>query len=385
MLIYFINPHQNFLLGPTISNTVTFRKTTSKLNFIFEALIDSGKIGVLQTSSRFPEMSKYFPKAKIINKIDFNLWSKNKIIEKTIDKKTIKTTSQEDYLILTTKDSKYPDLLKIIGDFNGKIILLLDDHLFSTYMHVNKIIEHFGVSRVRSLSVFSIKGNSYFSSMPLSEIEECVIGWPVSKRFLNTSKYEERENKVLALGTLTYRLFSNDVMNLLISERLNCVHPDREYLHNNAYNSPYIDSKIPVRDYRFDGESGIGKLLRRVLNKHATLKYNKINMPKLMNGYRFIAYPPLFNDLPCLGMLESMASGAILIGTNSYAYRSLGLKDGHNYLSVGDFMNIEKINSIVDNEVRNRDKYIEIQKNSLKFVEKFKDIELMKKTVMNNL
>jgi len=190
-----------------------------------------------------------------------------------------------------------------------------------------------------------IKGNPYFQKMPLSKIDEMVIGWPISQRFLSTNKYKDRDNKVLALGALTYRTFDDSLMNILISERLNCVHPDREYLHHNSYNSVHIDSKIPLRDYRFDGEVFLEKLLRRILNKYVSIQYYKINMPKLMNKYRFIIYPPLFNHLPCLGMLEAMASGAILIGTNSYAYTSLGLIDGHNYISVGDFMDLDKINS----------------------------------------
>lgn len=385
MLIYFINPHQNSSLGPTVSNIITLRHTASKMNFIFKAVMGSGKMGVLQTSSRFPEMSRFFPKAKIINKIDLRLWSINKIIKKTIDKDTINNSSQEDVLFLTTKDTKYPDLFTIIGDFNGKIVLLLDDHLFSTYKLVNKIIEHFGVSRVRNFSILPIKGNPYFQKMPLSNVDETVIGWPISQRFSAANKYEDRDNKVLALGALTYRQFNDDLMNILVSQSFNCVHPDREYLHHNSYNSLYVDSKIPVRDYRFEGEGIVGKFLRRALNKYVTLRYYKIDMPKLMNKYRFIIYPPLFNHLPCLGMLEAMASGAILIGTNSYAYKSLGLIDGYNYISVGDSMDLNKINSIVESELVNRTKYIGIQKNSLRFVEKYKDSESIKSLIMNGL
>ena len=195
MLVYFINPHQNGTLGRTFSNIVTFRHTASKMNFIFKVVMDSGRMGVLQTNCRFPEMSRFFPKAEIINKIDLRLWSINKVIKKTIDKKSVKTSSQEDYLFLTTKDTKYPDLFSIIGGFNGKIVLLLDDHLFSTYKLVNKIVEYFGVSRVKTFSITPIKENPYFQKMPLSKVEEMVIGWPVSQRFLSVNKYKDRDNK----------------------------------------------------------------------------------------------------------------------------------------------------------------------------------------------
>jgi hypothetical protein len=385
MTYYFINPHQNHSLGKTISNVITFRKTISKMSFVFDAIMASGRMGVLQTEFRFPEMSRFFPNIKIINKVDLKLWSINKVINKTIDKNNIQSSSQGDYLFLTTKDTKYADLFTIIGDFNGKIVLLLDDHLFSTYMNVNAVIEHFGVTRVKTFSVTPIKENPYFQNMPLSKVEEMVIGWTVSPRFSATKTYKDRKSKILVLGVLTYRQFGNDLMSTLISERLNCVHPDREYLYHNSYNSIHIESKIPLRDYRFEEESIIGKFLRRALNKYVTLRYYKIDMPNLMNKYKFIIYPPLFNHLPCLGMLEAMASGAILIGTNSFAYKSLGLIDGDNYISVGDSMDLNKINSIVENEPHNRDKYIDIQKNSLKFAEKYKDVKLIKNTVMNSL
>ena len=84
MLVYFINPHQNGTLGRTFSNIVTFRHTASKMNFIFKVVMDSGRMGVLQTNCRFPEMSRFFPKAEIINKIDLRLWSINKVIKNMI-------------------------------------------------------------------------------------------------------------------------------------------------------------------------------------------------------------------------------------------------------------------------------------------------------------
>ena len=84
MTYYFINPHQNHSLGKTISNVITFRKTISKMSFVFDAIMASGRMGVLQTEFRFPEMSRFFPNIKIINKVDLKLWSINKVINKTI-------------------------------------------------------------------------------------------------------------------------------------------------------------------------------------------------------------------------------------------------------------------------------------------------------------
>ena len=239
-------------------------------------------------------------------------------------------------IFLNHKRHKIFNILEIISYFRGTILLLLDDHLFSSYPIINKIIEHIGPNRIKGASIASIAENPFFASMPLSSIRETIIGWPISERFVSKKIFSDRLNRVLALGTLTYRHFNNDVMKKLLDNKLNCVHPDREYLYQNYSKSKYIDSKIPMRDYRFQGDGFMAKLSKRISNKYRTLQYRRINLPNIMNDYNFVIYPSMFDESPCLGMLEAMASGMILIGTNAYAYKSLGLIGNYNYISIGE-------------------------------------------------
>ena len=296
-----------------------------------------------------------------------------------MSKNELNKTSPNDYLFLTTKDTKYKNLLEILIEFKGKIVLLLDDHLFSTYKVINEIIEQIGPQRIKSASIASVRENPFFMSMPLSQIKETTIGWPISERFSLKKDFSNRLNRVLALGVLTYRQFNKEIMTKLLDDRLNCVHPDREYLYHNHYCSKYIDSKIPMRDYRFKDDGYLNNFIKRVYNKYNTMKYFKIDLPEIMNNYKFVMFPSMFDESPCLGMLEAMASGSILIGTNAYAYKSLGLVENYNYISIGEKMDVKLIDSIVDDQFKNNDKYISIQKKSLDWVEQFKKSSFLEK------
>lgn len=385
MIFYFINPHQNYSLGKTLSSLVTFRITSSKINFIFNAVISSGKLGVLMNNESFPELPPTYPRSPFVNKLDIKIWSFNKKIKNILYQNDLNKSLPNDYLFLTTKDTKYKNILEILSNFQGKIILLLDDHLFSTYEKINKIIDCVGPNRIKSASVTSIRNNPFFTSMPISSIKETVIGWPVSERFLFKKDFSKRFNRVLVLGTLTYRQFNNDLMKKLSDNKFSCVHPDREYFYKNYSCSKYIDSKIPMRDYLFNDKKFIDKIFKRINNKYSYMKYSRINLPVIMNNYKFVIYPPLFNQLPCLGMLEVMASGALLIGTNSYAYKSLGLIENYNYVSIGKKMDVKIIDNIVEDELKNKNKYLRIQQNSLKWVEKFREANFIKKFDLNQI
>ncbi len=379
MTFYFINPHQNHSLGKTISSLVTLRNTASKMSFILDSAIQSGNLGVLKNEESFPELPRYFPRSVFFDNIDIKLWSLKKKIKHVLPKGELNKTSPNDYLFLTTKDTKYKNLLEILIEFKGKIVLLLDDHLFSTYKVINEIIEQIGSKRIKSASIASVSKNPFFMSMPLSQIKETIIGWPISERFSLKKDFSNRLNRVLALGVLTYRQFNKEIMTKLLDEKLYCVHPDREYLYHNHYCSKYIDSKIPMRDYRFKEDGFLNNFLKRVYNKYNTMRYFKIDLPEMMNDYKFVMFPSMFDESPCLGMLEAMASGSILIGTNAYAYKSLGLVENYNYISIGEKMDVNLIDSVVDDQFKNKDKYISIQKKSLDWVEQFKKSNFLEK------
>ena len=153
MTFYFINPHQNHSLSKTVSSTITLRNTAAKMNFILDAVNKSGNLGILNNNKNFPELPRYFPRSVFLNNLDIKIWSLNKKIKNVLNIKDIDKTLPDDYLFLTTKDTKYSNLLEILKKFKGKIVLFLDDHIFSAYNSVNKIIKNIGHDRIKCASI----------------------------------------------------------------------------------------------------------------------------------------------------------------------------------------------------------------------------------------
>ena len=95
-------------------------------------------------------------------------------------------------------------------------------------------------------------------------------------------------------------------------------------------------------------------------------------MPKIFNHYLFTLCPSVFNGFPNQSIQEAMCSGSIIIGTNKFEYKSLGLVSDYNYLSIGDEYDIKKIDDLINFYSKRLDLLKDIQENSLKTSEKFR-------------
>lgn len=315
--IILLNPDRNHAFSETYSRMRTGVRQISKLEFIYENTL---QIKPLFNDWIFPEMPKIWPK-NALRKLEISYWKK---------KYEISVNEPVDYdndvLFLSTKDLKYGDkLVALVKNFR-KCAIFVDDHLFSVPVQFEKLCK--AVPWLTILSVANVKNNPFYNFSALKN-SEFVVGWPIEEKFKNYKTLTQRKKKCLVLGTLTYRNYSGVLEKELNEHSINCVHPDRELLYNATPKMPFYDCRIPKRDFR--DRSVMTRLSCHRENKN----YIKMDLVKAINDNLFAIFPPLYNQLPCLGMLEIMACGAILVGTDEYSYQSLGLIPNQHYISLG--------------------------------------------------
>lgn len=203
------------------------------------------------------------------------------------------------------------------------------------------------------------------------------------KRFQNTVKFQNRKNKAVATGTITFPMADSDFIRYFKDDKLQ---PMRHEIFNNAKKlEEYIDCCIsPIRGNEPSAKSSAedmsarhGKLSRGNLTKYikvlkriasilmlppriamlylgsnqsikirgAQKQYYNTDIVQKYNEYRMFVCPEEIIDLPGIGFVEGMACGSAYLGIRDPMYSDLGLVDKIHYIgydgTIGDLQ--EKI------------------------------------------
>ena len=203
--------------------------------------------------------------------------------------------------------------------------------------------------------------NYHFSNITLSF--EC-LPYVASDRFHSIKPFTERLNKLIATGTLTYKIKDQNFEDFFHTDELQ---PFRRVLYNNAHFYPkQIDSIISDLNAERQKDENIkvglfGKL-RKFLSKPQKDYYKK-DLLDIYNSYMMFTVTEEISDLPAIGFVEGMACGCVFIGLENVMYTDLGLIPGVHYVtydgSFDDFIskvrfyqrpeNISKLEIIAEN------------------------------------
>ncbi len=367
-----LNPHTHNFFSHSLATFLIGYPNFKKLRYIAECLEDDFELHALveKNQSSIRRLEKFN-----LGKLEFYLWRrfffKRKI--KSIDKKNI---NPEDILFITCKNISYSG----ISNLNS----LKCNFLISTnhYMTLSKKIadelkrfqnEFTYLSELKTVNLSFFK--TYFPKK-----EEITTGYEISSRFSSSRPFEDRENKILALGSITY--LQSGESDILLNKKINTYHPDREYLFKNHLNSKLIESKISINNQQSFRENFLTAIFKNffkfLLPKQKS--YYSFDLVKELNNYKFVIYPgDVFDNIP-KGVFEAMACGCIVLGPKHHSFSDNGLMDKINYISYGEELNIEKLDNLVEFLINNeKDKLNQISKNSIKYTEMLQKRELFRK------
>jgi hypothetical protein len=156
-----------------------------------------------------------------------------------------------------------------------------------------------------------------------------------ANRFKSYTPFRERSSKLVATGSITFKMTDPDFINFFKTDELQ---PLRRQIYEHADNyKAEIDSLISD----LNASRGSGKIKevpfwRRVFRRfvpHPQHSYYQKNIVDVYNSYMMFTVPEEICDLPAIGVVEGMACGCAFIGLDSPMYRDLGMVPGVHYVA----------------------------------------------------
>lgn len=156
-----------------------------------------------------------------------------------------------------------------------------------------------------------------------------------AERFKSRTPFRERSCKLVATGTITFKMTDPDFINFFDTDELQ---PLRREVYEHA--GKYADEiESLISDLNASRLAANGKkdpLWRRILRRfvpHPQRSYFKTNIVDIYNSYMMFTVPEEVCDLPAIGVVEGMACGSAFIGLDSPMYRDLGMIPGIHYVA----------------------------------------------------
>jgi len=157
-------------------------------------------------------------------------------------------------------------------------------------------------------------------------------------RFKRTRRFGDRINKLVATGSITYKLRDSEFTEFFQTDELQ---PMRRILYErSAHYADQIDCLISDLNATRQQESGLTsisrklkRLLTRLVGNDSQSTYYKKDIVSIYNSYAMFAVPEEICDLPGIGFVEGMACGAAYFGLDDPMYRDLGMLPGVHYVA----------------------------------------------------
>ena len=214
--------------------------------------------------------------------------------------------------------------VKILGSFDGEVHVLLENATIK-----DDFIEY--ILRGRTAGVF------FYVVSPATD----------SRR--NDSRFELAfssrisHNKCVMLTGAIYKHKVSRSVWWQEKYKVNDYFPDRSIIHEMSRHFQFESFSKVVADYSNDFKylSFFSRLFNKIkAQAPAEHEYYSFSLPDAFSQHSFVFVPSdIFGVVP-QSAFQAMLSGAIVVGSSSPSFSSLGFQDGVNYLSVGDDWNL---------------------------------------------
>jgi hypothetical protein len=310
---------------------------------------------------------------KYINNIEIKLWIKfNSFNFKKISYvSNLNNVSKKDFLFGCSRTLLNLEELEELKNCKCKKIFFLTHYFYET----KKLSEKLKKINVDLLiSENNLFKNSLFFRKYFNFYQRDVYHIPFlpQKRFKNSKKFIDRQNKCIATGS--WRYYSGAKFeHFLTFFNTDTLHPFRKLIANNSKYFKNLIVNSMSNDFDFDVYKNIDKddsLINKLSKKyHNIFKVKSIYLKKDIveeyNNYMMAIIPEEIVDLPGIGFFEAISCGCVCFAKESAMYSDLGLISGKHYINYDSKKDLKE--KIIFYQ-KNIDKLLLIQRNSLEFV-----------------
>ena len=164
-----------------------------------------------------------------------------------------------------------------------------------------------------------------------------LLPYTFAARFVKKLPFSERINKMVATGSITYKMTDQEFVSFYSTNELQ---PMRRILfeHKNEYTAEMhcliSDLNASRNDAKFAPPKNLLQRIRSLLTtRHPQLSYYKKDIVSVYNEFKMFVVPEEICDLPAIGFVEGMACGCAYIGLNNPMFRDIGLVPGIHYIA----------------------------------------------------
>lgn len=229
----------------------------------------------------------------------------------------------------------------IIKSFIGKKIL----HASHFYKFTKTVAENIKKTGTKYMVAESdLKKSPYFNKFFSFIKQVYILPHVLRERYVNTSKFESRKNKCLALGTLVIESESDSSNKDYIEFfKTNTLHPMRKTLFENKEKlTDVIDCLINFHnEKRLEvtnklgaySKYGIFRMVYDLFFLSEGKEYHKMDIVKKYNEYKMFIAPEENIGFSSVNSIEGMACGCAYIGIDHPMYSDLGMIDKKHYIA----------------------------------------------------
>lgn len=342
MKFVFVNLHCNPFLVDTFTHIIMKRKTKPKHAFILKYLCDNGFDVANYIDKRGSSLCRYNVVKN--NRVLWQLFSNLRFLEyrrvmkyNGLDMTNIKTLNSPDEIDDDDVVICYLNQDITISDkvSKGKNICMLV-HFYGTTKE-SELLKKINPCVCFAESMLPEFSRMWNKNFKWYKGDFSLLPFVPAQRFYSKKPYSMRQNKAMAVGTIT--TFENEEFVQVIGTQ--CFQPLRMQIYEHRDELlGYVDSYQGL--YNEKGKKDISpddnyfirtyKKLYNLINIGNQKEYFSFDMVEKFNDYKLFLCPEDAHFNPGVGFVEGMACGTAFIGINNGIYESFGMKEGRDYI-----------------------------------------------------
>lgn len=387
MRIVFVNLHGNEFLVKTLNKFIFKQSVAIKHKYILDYLLSRDDVEVCSYINKRGLSLSYSTRNPLLQSFRF-IEHRIAMRKNGIPLKKIKVLKSEDEI-------RHDDIVIIYQIFGAQFDFVRRPNAFIALSQLHFTLDQAEVMERLDPDLMYNESNMQKRFIAFDEYfgwfhkQYLVIPFVFGDRFKVTKPFNERENKAVSVGTITYPLYLRKYYGT------QCLQPTRKQIYDNAEElKPWVDcnnSDYLAEDKPFNTDATANPVLRLINRLHDKFflghqkKYYSFDMVEKFNNYKMCVVGEDIIGLPGIGFVEGMACGCAYIGQTVGYYEDYGMKVGVHYIGYDGTIDDLKAKISYYQQPEHQQELESIAKTGCEFVRSHFNGKAAAESLLNNL